>query len=322
MFSGCVIDTAGGRVGGAGRFRDELERFLSGSGHHPAPRVIGTSSFVTPPWLIRREAIALSSQRVVAANNVSFVLAGKERWVLARNANHFLTSSEWAKVSALHPRSFHRQISTVRRSLRRADTIVAPSSEMAERIAMVVPDVARRLVVRFHPFTPSVQRRAVADPFILVPIVWSRYKQLDRFLTTLLDAIQDKPDHAVVWTASPEQVADNVRQNPQLQLVGALGHGKLAELYASAAAIFYPTEIESFGYPLAEARALGIPIIAQDTARTREVAGAALRGFQSGDADSLVHATDAALGNKPDPDPAPFDPTTYFRWLLGEGSGA
>ena len=81
--------------------------------------------------------------------------------------------------------------------------------------------------------------------------------------------------------------------------------------------IYYPTSLESFGYPLAEARASGRPVIAYDTEQNREIAGPALCGFTPGDQDSLRRATMLALTTEVASDPAPFDPDAYFSWLLG-----
>ena len=57
----------------------------------------------------------------------------------------------------------------------------------------------------------------------------------------------------------------------------------MRELWARSRVIYFPTEIESFGYPLAEARVHGQPVIAPDTEQNREIAGAALFGFTIGE---------------------------------------
>ena len=85
-------------------------------------------------------------------------------------------------------------------------------------------------------------------------------------------------------------------------------------------AIYFPPEIESFGYPLAEARVSGQPVIARDNEQNREIAGSALCGFTVGNAESLRAATATALAKELQPDPAPFDPDAYFDWLLGTAS--
>ena len=105
--------------------------------------------------------------------------------------------------------------------------------------------------------------------------------------------------------------------HPRIELVGRLPHSELREMQARSRAIYFPTDLESFGYPLAEARVSGQPVIARDTAQNREIAGPALCGYAPGDPDSLRRAVKAALTADVAPDPGPFDPDRYFGWLLG-----
>ena len=51
-------------------------------------------------------------------------------------------------------------------------------------------------------------------------------------------------------------------------------------------------------------------------AQNKEIAGSALYGFLPNDPDSLRHAVKFALTSDVPPDPAPFDPDSYFDWLL------
>ena len=101
-------------------------------------------------------------------------------------------------------------------------------------------------------------------------------------------------------------------------MVGRLDHHALRELWARSQAIYFPTEIESFGYPLAEARVHGQPVIALDTEQNREVAGAALCSFtratwtRCGAPPSLRLTTEVISLT-----PAPFDPDAYFTWRPG-----
>ena len=92
----------------------------------------------------------------------------------------------------------------------------------------------------------------------------------------------------------------------------------MGDLWARCRAVYFPTVLESFGCPLAEARISGRPVIAADTAQNREIAGPALCGYAPGDRDSLRSATERALTAEIAPDPGPFDPDAYFDWMLGE----
>jgi glycosyltransferase involved in cell wall biosynthesis len=138
-------------------------------------------------------------------------------------------------------------------------------------------------------------------------------------LTELLAAVGELEDPSVRVgvTAHAAELPAAVACHPQVELVGRLPYGELRELQARSRAIYFPTGLESFGYPLAEARVSGQPAIARDTAQNREIAGPALCGYIPGDPDSLRRAVKVALTADIAPDPGPFDPDRYFGWLLG-----
>src|SRR6185503_7415162 len=106
--------------------------------------------------------------------------------------------------------------------------------------------------------------------------------------------------------------------HPRITAVGILPHGQLAGLWRTAWATFFPSSVESFGYPLAEARAYGVPVLAPDTAQAREIAGPALRAYDPARPSSLCAALSDAAAPL-DADPGPFDRDSYFRWLLPQG---
>ncbi|MDP5183835.1 glycosyltransferase [Blastococcus sp. BMG 814] len=311
-----VIDLAGGQSGGAGRFRAQYLEYASDHGSSGLS-VIGLDHFVTPRWLLRREAVAFGSEKVIAANNVSFALAGKSRWTLLRNANHFLSREEWQEFAQRLGRGFATQTQVVRAAARRSDVLVVPSSSMADRVATVLPELADRIVVRLHPLSvpPKPPVPPSVGPTILCPIVNSAYKHLVNHLELLQQALGSS-DARVVCTIRPDEASPTLRTDDRFSLVGLLSRERLRDEYDAATAVYFPTSIESFGYPLAEARAAGMPVLAQETDHNREIAGPALFGYRSGQASSLGAAVSDALSASLTPDPVPFDPATYFDWLL------
>jgi glycosyltransferase involved in cell wall biosynthesis len=315
MTAPIVLDAAGGTVGGAGRWKQELDGFLATAGAPPVV-VIGRQRRLTGGWLIRREARARHAGLAVAANNVSFALAGEHRRVLVHNALHFVDPGE-APLLRRMPRSFHAQIPVVRRLLDRADTVVVPSSAMAERVHRWVPAVRERIAVRMQPLTPAGPRRPAGRPFILVPLVPGPYKNLVPQLDMLLAAIDRAGRRMQVRVTARPADLPGLAGHPALRCLGYLPAATLADHWCSAVAAFYPSTLEAFGYPLAEARAYGLPVLAPDTALAREVAGAALVPYDPGDALSLAAALERA-GAEVTPDPLPFDRVAYFHWLLGE----
>jgi hypothetical protein len=313
-----TVDVAGGPIGGAARFRDELYGYVRRTGRRDIA-IIGARRRVDPIWLLRREVARVGGTRRVALNNVGFVSPGGERWTLLGNALHFLTESEKSRLHPSLQTVARHQAAVVRLAARRSDVLIAPCSAMAERVARTLPGASSRLVVRMHPVSADPVACVPREPLILCPVVFSPYKHMVTRLREWVRAVDDHIDPAVrmLVTAREPEVPADLARHPRIELVGQLPYAGLRPLWARSSAAFFPSGLESFGFPLAEARACGVPVIAQDTAQNREIAGSALRGFAVGDPDSLLHATEVALTSTVAPDPAPFDPDGYFEWMLG-----
>ena len=99
--------------------------------------------------------------------------------------------------------------------------------------------------------------------------------------------------------------------------MGRLPHSELRDLQARSRAIYFPTDLESFGYPLAEARVSGQPVIARDIAQNREIAGPALCGYTLGDLDSLRQAVEARADGGRHARPRAVRPRPLFRLVAG-----
>lgn len=313
-----TVDIAGAQMGGAARFVTELRGYLTRTGRQDV-QVIGVARHVTPGWLVRREVARPGAGRRVAANNVSFVAPGGPRWTLLRNALHFLTAAETAQLDRALGASLRREAAVVRLSALRADVLVVPSTAMAQRVARILPRVSGRVMVRPHPVSADWVPRRPRDRAILCPVLLAPYKRMDERLAELLAVIEycGDPSVRVRVTARPGDLPASLASDARLEFVGPVDQQDLRQAWARSRAIYFPTGLESFGYPLAEARASGQPVIARDTPQNREIAGPALCGFTPGDPDSLRHATTRALTMQVAPDPAPFEPDAYFTWLLG-----
>jgi glycosyltransferase involved in cell wall biosynthesis len=314
-----TIDIAGGQVGGAARYGTEVLNYLQRSARDDV-RVIGLRRRLTPTWLAVREAAAVRRGRRVALNNVGFFTPGGERWTLVANPLHFLTGAEMAAQVPAIRAAMSRQIPVVYRAARQSDVLVAPCTAMAERIKAALPDVADRVIARLHPITASTVTRRPDRSRILCPILFAPYKKMPDRLAEWIAAVDGSLDESVrmIVTAGPDEVPPSLAASPRIELAGRLDLATLNNLWASSQAIYFPSGLESFGYPLGEARANGQPVIAQDTPQNREIGGPALCGYTVGDPDSLRRATETALALTVEPDPDPFDPTAYFDWMLGE----
>jgi hypothetical protein len=318
MTAEVTVDAAGGQMGGAARFLVELRGYLERTGRDDV-EIIGSRRRVRLGWLLHRELSSPARSRRVALNNVGFVTPGGQRWTLLRNPLHFLTEEERARLDPAQRASVRRKAAVVHLAARHSDVIVAPSAAMTGRIMAVMPDLGSRLVVRLHPVSVPSTPRLPGGPVILCPVLFAPQKQMPQRLTELLTAVDDLQDASVrvQVTAYEAEVPAAVACHPRVELVGRLPHRELREIWARSRAIYFPTDLESFGYPLAEARVSGLPVIARDTALNREIAGPALCRYIPGDPDSLRRAVEVALTADVAPDPGPFDPDQYFGWLLG-----
>jgi Glycosyl transferases group 1 len=313
-----IVDAAGGPEGGAARFKVELRRYIARSGRKDL-QIIGMGRRVDPAWLLRREAAFSMSSRRVALNNVSFVTPGSERWALLRNPLDFLTKDEDANLDSGLRALGRRRIPVVHLAARRADVLVVPSTAMAKRVTQTLPGVASRVVVRHHPVSADSIPRMPRESFILCPVIFAPYKHMIPRLREWVSATEGHIDSSIrmLVTADPSEVPGDLAAHRLIKLVGRVPHVELRNLWARSRAIYFPSALESFGFPLAEARVNGQPVIACDSELNQEVAGPALCGFTIGDADSLLSATQQALYSDVAPDPIPFDPQSYFDWLLG-----
>lgn len=311
-----VIDVAGAGSGGAARWRQEAEDWLLRRQPDDV-RLIGEDQRVEARWLIRREFAAGRGTRV-AANNVSFIGGSAGRIVLLRNALHFLRPREWEAMPLL-PAEAVRQAWVVRTLARRADRVVVPSSDMAARVAAALRGIDRRLVVRFHPVSGRCRRQAQGgQPYVLYPSLPVAHKDLYSGLCDLLESLRLWGGAVRVKVTAPPAALGHCAGHPMVDAIGRQSLAEMDDLWAWAVAAYVPYTVESFCYPLAEARVAGIPVIAKDTAHNREIAGAALCGFSSGDLSSLACAVGRAFQSQPPCDPSPFDPDRYFQWLTTE----
>ena len=146
---------------------------------------------------------------------------------------------------------------------RRSDVIVAPCTDMAERITRVLPSLRSRVVVRMHPVSADSVPALPRDQAILCPVLFSPYRRMVGRITEWLAAIDKHGDPSVRLrvTADHAEVPADLARNPRIELVGRLDLSQLRRLWALSRAIYFPTSVESFGYPLAEARVNGQPVM-------------------------------------------------------------
>lgn len=322
MAAQVVVDSAGAFMGGAARFLGELESYVERR-NCPGLTIIGRGRGLSPTWLLERERQAPRSAQRIALNNVSFSRSGGTRIVILRNALHFAEPDELAALSYRPPKAMKIQTQVVRAAARRADVVVAPCAAMAERVLRYLPSVSGHIVVRPHPVTPRDWAGTPAPACdLLVPVLNAPYKRLPWHLKNILDAYDIAGLRGRIHvTAVRDEFPEEVGGDERLNFVGRLNQAALDRYWQDSRAIYFPTQLEAFGYPLAEARANGRRIIALDTPQNREIGGAALAPFATGNVESLAAAIREAMEVRVIPDLDKFDADPYFDWLLGDAHG-
>lgn len=313
-----VIDCAGAVKGGAARFLRELQKYLAEE-RPTNVELIGMGKQLTPQWLVQRELLAASATRRISLNNAGFLNPQGENITLLRNILQFATKDDLEALKFTLPRRLRAQIPVVRALAKASETLVVPCTRMAEQVARVTPGLASKLTIRFHPVSqPKWAGTLPENPYdVLLPIVPSPYKNLDQHIPEFLRASENIFNDAVrlIVPSRPEAFPE-LASHPRIMFIGPQTSEELDYWWKASGAIYFPTDFESFGYALAEGRVYGRGVIAQDTLQNREIAGEALHPYTRDKSETLRAAIVWALKATHSPEPAPFDPTRYFRWLF------
>jgi glycosyltransferase involved in cell wall biosynthesis len=147
--------------------------------------------------------------------------------------------------------------------------------------------------------------RALAEtPYILFVGTWEARKGIAT-LHTALNRVNDEETRVrLVLAGQPgwgtERLLDAMRRNPAVEFRRGPSDDELASLYRGALALTYPSEMEGFGLPVAEAMACGCPVIASDLPSIREFAGEVPHYIRSGDSDGLADHVEQLLDGDQD----------------------
>lgn len=194
-------------------------------------------------------------------------------------------------VPEMMPYSFEgdvdQEIATKRECIFAARKIIAISHATASDLATVYPDVAKRIHV-IHSGAQhlsvvtedDIRARVYSDNSYVVFIGDRRgYKNF----RTLLDAVasHDWPDQlklVVIGTKFSDGEVLAIRVRGLSGLVESIVHPTdedMRSLLIKANGFIFPSLMEGFGFPLVEAQALGVPVIASDIGVFREIGGEA-----------------------------------------------
>jgi len=165
-------------------------------------------------------------------------------------------------------------------TMRRAALVVTPSQALADLIRHARPELAAKpFAVLPHGLDLSRYAsrgrgdEAPSRPFVfLCPTKIEPYKGIELLVAAASGLPHEAREFEVRITASErgwpvdiQRVIDAARgEGPfsRLRFVGPVVAEKMSEAYRAADAVVYPSLCESFGFPLLEAMAAGLPIVA------------------------------------------------------------
>jgi glycosyltransferase involved in cell wall biosynthesis len=262
------------------------------------------------PRLLRRERIDV----LYSTANFATFFCPCRQLLLVRNSLYFSTLYMDRILPQKTPRarlaeSLRRFLA--RRSARAADVVITPSYSMLSELQAAVPLRAAQVSPygvdrkRFSPAPRPFAPQGIVR--LLFTSLYAEHKNLGTLLRALTQ-IEAKCRLITTCDSGWEKIHNPIRQADRalalnlqqlglLELTGVLTGTTLDQLYGQADIFVYPSVIESFGHPLLEAMAAGLPVLAADVPINRELCGDAALYFSPFDDADCARQLAAVMGD-------------------------
>jgi glycosyltransferase involved in cell wall biosynthesis len=271
------------------------------------------------PRILRRERIDV----LFSTANFATFFCPCRQLLLARNSLYFsslyrakiLPHKSW-KIRA--GEALRRWL--VCRSAMASDVVMTPSQAMLDELRSAV-DVREAVVNhygvdrrRFRPAERTLAQNGCVS--LAFTSLYSEHKNLGTLFRALLQLQSSGQKCRLITTADPDwekidnpiresdrKLADELQRSGLIEFTGVLSGSAVDQLYARGDIFVYPSVVESFGHPLLEAMAAGLPIVAADVPINRELCGDAARYFSAFDPEDCARsiekvAADAQLRDR------------------------
>jgi glycosyltransferase involved in cell wall biosynthesis len=270
-------------------------------------------------WELPRRLREDSVDALFSSANFGTLRSRVRQILLVRNALYFdpITMTR-IRSRALRARYLAQRMLTIR-SILAAEVVLFPSRAMLDLVASHVgaPGPDWRVApygTRHDMFAPSTSPRpSTAGPAVLLNVsLYCDQKNLGTLLgavevlharspgrhqlrlTAGLRSAQPGPWHPNVL--AEREVFEHLERAGIAEDIRPQRYGTLPDLYRAADVFVFPSYTESFGHPLVEAMATGLPIVASDVPVNREMCGDAALYFPTFDpgacADAIARVTD------------------------------
>ena len=142
-------------------------------------------------------------------------------------------------------------------------------------------------------------------PFILTVSAVLEHKNLDRLVVAYKDLLADTQHNPDLVIAGPLESPETTKRlqllirsenlDQKVRFLGVVSPGELSHLYQQAKLLALPSMVETFGLPLIEAMASGLPVAASKAGAIPEVCGDAAWYFDPYDTEDMGRTIRAAL---------------------------
>ncbi len=233
--------------------------------------------------------------------NTGMVLPPCRQVLLVRNSLYFSRLYK-ERILPWQPKRFQtshalRQV-LVSSSIRSSHVVMTPSHAMMDEVRRELQFPASKAVVNHYGvdvgrFGNGARRTSNGRLKLVFTGLYSEHKNVGTLFDAMLELQRAEIPCHLITPADPawEGVSNPIRHQDVLRaqklrgaghvsFTGVLSGAEIAGLYREADIFVYPCVIESFGHPLLEAMAAGLPVVAADTPLNRELAGDAAVYFE------------------------------------------
>lgn len=196
----------------------------------------------------------------------------------------------------------------VQAGLRNAQRVVFPSAAAADQIRERVRVDAERVRVVHHGIAMESFEGAADPPatdvrYLFLAANLERHKNFETLFEALLRV---RNTDLQLWLAGGYSLdpdwAGHLRElvaghglEERVRFLGPVPYAEVLGYYRGAAALVFPSLLETFGHPLLEAMLAGTPIVASDLPAFEEIAQDAALYFPARDPDALATAIDRVV---------------------------
>lgn len=193
-----------------------------------------------------------------------------------------------------------------RSAMRRSSRVLFVSRTSADWIGAELGMPASQQVVVHHGIDLALWQgdageRPQARPYLLSVSSIYRYKNFVRLIDAWTRLARQRPELPDLVILGDDQDPPYRRQMEaaraaagelaeRIRILGEVRYAEVRRYYRHAEAFVFPSYLETFGHPLLEAMASGLPLLAADTPVSREIAGDAALYFDPHDSAALADA--------------------------------